>query len=151
MEEKNYIENSEIIEETENKEIVENNEIVEEGANNIEPEFETFNVTVEGNDNNIEVQNTTTVVIEPEVEELPEVEEDEVDEDSNIPATLKGCTKLNVRKEASKESEVVCVVTTDCDIAVSMENSTEDFYKIHTVMNGVLVEGYCMKQFINIE
>ena len=147
------LENNEIVQNNETiEEIVENlgEEIVEgleEGMNNVEPEFETFTVTAEGSTNDIEVQNTTTVIIEPKVEEP----EEEVDEDSNIPATLKGCTKLNVRKEASKDSEIVCVITTDCDIAVSIENSTESFYKVHTVMNGVLVEGYCMKQFVNVE
>lgn len=159
MEEKNYTEFSEITEVTENNEIVENNETVEEPVqnigdeivenleeNNVESEFETFTVTVEENVNDIEVQNTTTVVIEPEVEEEEEPVTDDV-----VPATLKGCTKLNMRKEASKDSEVVCVITKDSTITVSIGNSTEDFYKVNTIVKDVLVEGYCMKQFIDVE
>ena len=161
MEEKNYTEFSEVTEVTENNEIVENNEtveepvqnigdeiveVLEEGTNNVEPEFETFTVTVEENVNDVEVQNTTTVVIEPEVEEEEEPVTDDV-----VPATLKGCTKLNMRKEASKDSEVVCVITKDSTITVSIGNSTEDFYKVNTIVKDVLVEGYCMKQFIDVE
>lgn len=162
MEENNYTEFSEITEVTENNEIVENNETIEEpvqnigdeivealeeGMNNVEPEFETFTVIAEENVNDIEVQNTTTIVIEPEVEE----EEEEPVTDDVVPATLKGCTKLNMRKEASKDSEIVCVITKDSTITVSIGNSTEDFYKVNTIVKDVLVEGYCMKQFIKID
>ena len=67
------------------------------------------------------------------------------------PAKINGCAKLNLRREPSKDSDVVCVITKKNTITVCRELSTEDFYKVHTTIGETLVEGYCMKQFIEIE
>ena len=64
---------------------------------------------------------------------------------------LNGCAKLNVRKEASKDSEVVCVIDKDTEFTVDIVRSTEDFYKVYTCVNDVLIEGFCVKQFVSIK
>lgn len=83
--------------------------------------------------------------VQPEVKEVEPITYD------IRPAKITGCTRLNVRKEPSKDSEVVCVITSGNTITVCMEYSTEDFYKVHTTVGETLVEGYCMKQFISVE
>ena len=49
---------------------------------------------------------------------------------------------LNVRKEPSKESDVVEILDKDTTIEIFESESTKDFYKI--------TNGYVMKQFIDI-
>lgn len=70
---------------------------------------------------------------------------------TNLIAMVTNCTRLNVRKEANKNSKVVCVIANGNEVAVDLDASTEDFYKVHTVINDVLVEGYCVKEFIEIK
>ena len=82
------------------------------------------------------------VVVEPEVETT-------VEDIKN--AIVVGCVKLNVRKEPNKDSEVVCVIEEFHELTIDTVQSTNDFYKIYTSVNDVLVEGYCMKKFINIK
>lgn len=96
-----------------------------------------------------------------EVEEVSEVEETEVEEVEEVTETSNdntlvqgvviGCSRLNVRKEASKTSEVVCVITNGNEVTVDLDASTEDFYKINACVNDVLVTGYCVKEFISIK
>ena len=49
---------------------------------------------------------------------------------------------LNVRKEPSKESDVVEILDNDTTIEIFESESTKDFYKT--------TNGYVMKQFIDI-
>ena len=49
---------------------------------------------------------------------------------------------LNVRKEPSKESDVVEILDKDTTIEIFESESTKDFYKT--------TDGYVMKQFIDI-
>ena len=65
-------------------------------------------------------------------------------------ALVAKCTKLNVRKEPSKNAPVICVIAKDNEITVNIDESTDDFYKIYTESKDVLVEGYCVKEFISI-
>lgn len=93
--------------------------------------------------------------IDTPVEEVKNVEESTIPEehtgDTLIPeiveGTLKDCARLNMRKEPSKESEIVCVIDETVEFTVDLTNSTEDFYKVYTNEH----DGYCMKQFIDIK
>ena len=57
------------------------------------------------------------------------------------------CARLNVRKKPNADAEVVCVIGRSTEVMVDEENSTRTFYKVCTEAG---VEGYCMKQFIEI-
>ena len=57
------------------------------------------------------------------------------------------CEMLNVRKEPSIESEVLCEISWYTELMVYEEESTDEFYKICTASG---IEGYCMKKFISI-
>ena len=81
--------------------------------------------------------------IEPTVE--PTVEPEEIDEVEGVVLP----NRLNVRKEASKDSDIVCIVTKDTSVVVILTESTEDFYKVHT-LDTLDTEGYCMKEFIEL-
>lgn len=123
-------------------------EVVEAVAEAIVEEAEETGKTVEEVVEEI-VEETTEEVIEESVEEaqndLKETHDEIVD------GVLNGCAKLNVRAEASKEADVVCVIDKDTSFTVNLTASTEDFYKIHACVNEVLYEGFCVKQFISIK
>lgn len=86
---------------------------------------------------------------EPETQN--DLENNEDNSGTNLLAVVVNCTKLNVRKEARKDADVDCVIAKGNKVTVDLDASTEDFYKIHTVVNDVLVEGYCVKDFIEIK
>ena len=57
------------------------------------------------------------------------------------------CIMLNVRKEPSIESEILCEISWSTELMVYEDESTDEFYKICTASG---IEGYCMKKFISI-
>lgn len=142
--------------------IMENN-IVEELNHNIEK----VNEVTEENVNEIEESVKETEEITEEItnevnETVEQVEEtiNEVEESTNkIEETKKEVTeevigkiiefeKLYVRKEASKYSEPVGIVTDKDYLSIDIIHSTDDFYKVIT-SNGL--EGYCVKEFVKID
>ena len=97
------------------------------------------------------------VLTNDEVEQLSEediIDVEVTEQGSMVTGIVTNCTRLNVRKEADKEAEIVCVINKGVNVAVNLDESTEDFYKVCTPAGtGDLfgVEGYCMKQFIEIK
>lgn len=77
------------------------------------------------------------------------VTEEQQEETQNQPEPVYGvvhnCAKLNVRKQPSKDSEIVFVLNEGSEVSIDEENSTEEWYSI-THVSGV--EGFCMKQFV---
>lgn len=57
------------------------------------------------------------------------------------------CARLNVRKKPNADAEVVHIIERSAKVLIDEENSTKSFYKVCTEVG---VEGYCMKQFIEI-
>ena len=152
--------NEEIVNENEvvvenNEEIVNENEVVvennEEIVNENEEEIVNENEEEIVNENEEEVVNEDEEEVEkePEVKENEEVNEDENSEIKN--AVVVNCAKLNVRKEPNKEAEVLCIIDKNTEITVDVVNSTEDFYKVFTSSNETLIEGYCVKKFIEVK
>lgn len=79
-----------------------------------------------------------------------EIEEDELEEDDVIDATLgvvENCTKLNVRFKPNPKSDVVCVLDANTEVLIEEDGSTDDFYKIYASSG---IEGYCMKKYITV-
>ena len=64
---------------------------------------------------------------------------------------VSGCIKLRVRKEANAESDVYGTIEKGTELTVSITHSTEEFYKVNTIINDELVSGYCMKKFITLK
>ena len=69
------------------------------------------------------------------------------DKTSELIGYVTDCVKLNVREAASKDSNALCEIILNSKVIVDEENSTDDFYKVTTETG---VEGYCMKQYINV-
>ena len=79
------------------------------------------------------------------IEELDlKVEEPKVEELKTGKVT--GCTKLNVRKKADKDADVLAIIDCNKEVTVNLSDSTEEFYKICTPAG---IEGYCMKKFVD--
>ena len=103
---------------------------------------------------NKEVQNKEQEQEQNEEQEVQNEEQEQNEEENSgaiAPAVVANCKKLNVRDAADKDAEVVCVITEGTDLTVDMDKSTEEFYKVYTQAEEILVEGYCMKNFINIK
>ena len=135
----NIEEVTEVTEET----IEENTEEVNETIEQVE---ETVNEVEESNN---EAEETTEEVTEEVTE--PEVIVPSIDnnvENNEVIGKISGFEKLYVRKEASKDSEPVGIVTDKDDLSIDVARSTDDFYKVIT-SNGL--EGYCVKEFVKID
>lgn len=135
----NIEEVTEVTEET----IEENTEKINETIEQVE---ETVN-EVEESTNEAEetTEEVTEEVTEPEVI-VPSIENNV--ENNEVIGKISGFEKLYVRKEASKDSEPVGIVTDKDDISIDVAHSTDDFYKVIT-SNGL--EGYCVKEFVKID
>ena len=121
-------------------------ESTEEVKENVEQVEETIN-EVEEPTNEIEetTGEVTEEVTEPEVI-VPSIENNV--ENNEVIGKISGFKKLYVRKEASKDSEPVGIVTDKDDLSIDIARSTDDFYKVIT-SNGL--EGYCVKEFVKID
>lgn len=56
--------------------------------------------------------------------------------------------RVKVRKESNPTSEVMCLIPRDCEVEVSMKESSKTFYCV-TLASGL--QGFCMKQFIQLK
>ena len=139
----------------ENNNIEELNQNIEEVTEVKEKTIEEVNKTEEQvEENTTNVEESTEEVIKNIDEAIVESNKLEIDENNNrniAQATIIGYTKLNVRKNPSKDSEVVCIITKDSSITVDYNESTEDFYKVYVNVDNIPYEGFCMKEFISIK
>ena len=121
-------------------------ESTEEVKETVEQVEETIN-EVEETTNEIEetTEEVTDEVTEPEVI-VPSIENNV--ENNEVIGKISGFEKLYVRKEATKDSEPVGIVTDKDDLSIDVAHSTDDFYKVIT-SNGL--EGYCVKEFVKID
>ena len=119
-----------------NQNIEEVTEVTEETVNEVE---ESTNETEET------TEEVTEEVTEPEII-VPNIENNV--ENNEVIGKISGFEKLYVRKEASKDSEPVGIVTDKDDLSIDVAHSTDDFYKVIT-SNGL--EGYCVKEFVKID
>lgn len=125
-------------------------ETIEESTNEVNETVEQVEETV----NEVEEStNETEETIEKVTEEVTDQEVivpslDNNVENNEVIGKISGFEKLYVRKEASKDSEPVGIVTDKDDLSIDVARSTDDFYKVIT-SNGL--EGYCVKEFVKID
>lgn len=135
----NIEEVTEVTEETIEESTEEVNETIEQVEETVNEVEESTNETEET------TEEVTEEVTEPEVI-VPSIENNV--ENNEVIGKISGFEKLYVRKEASKDSEPVGIVTDKDDISIDVVHSTDDFYKVIT-SNGL--EGYCVKEFVKID
>lgn len=82
-------------------------------------------------------------VVEETIEEV--VEKEPVVEVTTLEGKVTGCKKLNVRKNPSTASEVICVVSENDTVLIDEVESTGEWYKICTEAGAY---GFCMKKYI---
>lgn len=63
---------------------------------------------------------------------------------------IKDCQLLNVREEASLNSKVLIILDKNSTFKVDKKNSTEDFYKISLKKDSKVINGYCLKKFVEL-
>lgn len=135
----NIEEVTEVTEKTTEKNTNEVNETVEQVEETVNEVEESTNETEET------IEEVTEEVTEPEVI-VPNIENNV--ENNEVIGKISGFEKLYVRKEASKDSEPVGIVTDKDDLSIDVAHSTDNFYKVIT-SNGL--EGYCVKEFVKID
>ena len=100
----------------------------------------------------VEVKEEPTPVEEVKPESTPTPVEEVKPEPTPAPkpvvGTVTGCAKLNVRKEANTEAEVVGVINEGSEVVINRIKSTVDFYAVCTAAG---IEGFCMKKFITVK
>lgn len=107
---------------------------------------ETVNDAVDENEQDTEA-------VEETVDDISEVLDDK-DESANSPlitsptAFVTDCLRLNVRKEPSKESEVLEVVNVNDELVIGSDLENEEWISVKTP-SGVF--GYCMKKFLAVK
>lgn len=96
----------------------------------------------------INYQNLKNQVVN-EVAETEEVVADAVSEEFELPVygVVIGCAKLNVRETPSMYGTIVCTIDEKTEVIIDEKESTEDYYKV-CLASGI--EGFCMKQFIEL-
>lgn len=82
-----------------------------------------------------------------ELAEIIEQDKNEDEETNTIIGRVHRCTKLNIRKEPSKTSEIVAIVDRDDFLAIDFEQSNDDWYAVCTVAG---ISGYCMAEFVAV-
>lgn len=108
-----------------------------------------FNKNKEQDNQVIEGQITIDEVLtEKEVSNLNENDVATVDTNGNLTGIITGCKRLNVRKEASAEADVLCVLNENTELTIDTAESTDEFYKVCTAAG---IEGYCMKMFVSVK
>lgn len=58
------------------------------------------------------------------------------------------CTKLNVRKDPNADAEVLGTISAGAEVMIDENESTDDFYNVCAASG---FEGFCMKQFVEVE
>lgn len=87
--------------------------------------------------------------------EILEAVEEEIGVETTIesvePSTVLGvvteCVKLRVRSTPEIADNVLAEIILASEVLVDLKESTDEFYKVTTEAG---IEGYCMKQYINI-
>lgn len=100
--------------------------------------------------NNDEVVNNDEVITD-NVDVTVHENMDEVEVKAEV--TTKGvvtANRLNIRKEASKEADVLTVISKGTGVGVNLTKSTDEFYCVNVIFNSEITTGYAMKEFITI-
>lgn len=64
---------------------------------------------------------------------------------------VKNASRLRLRKAASSKSEILIELERGEVVGVDLEESTENFYKVIIKDKGTKLEGFVMKEFIDLE
>ena len=80
-----------------------------------------------------------------EEEIVPNVATEE--EAAPIIGTVANCVRLNVRKYASKNADILTEIYAGNKVTIDPKKSRKEWYKVVTASG---VEGFCMKEYIEV-
>lgn len=92
------------------------------------------------------VETVETPVVEEVPTEAPVVEEP--NPSKPVTGTVVNCTKLNIRKAAKKDADILCEVKAGSILMIDMEGSKKDWYKVCTAAG---IKGYCVKDYVEVK
>ena len=101
------------------------------------------------NKNNRIVSNQVVPInndIEQKETDIEEVEETPIVKEGT--GIIVNCNLLYIRGDASKESDILGLLSRGDKVKVYFNESTKDFYKIKSLTD---IVGYCMKNYIKID
>lgn len=107
-------------------------------AEEVTPEAAPVEVEVK---EEVKVEPTPAVEVKPEPTPAPVAKP----QPKQVTGIVSGCIKLNVRKEPSKDAEIIAVINEGSEVVINRIKSTVEFFSVCTAAG---VEGYCMKKFI---
>ena len=84
---------------------------------------------------------------EETVEVSEELSEKTEEESALLIGIVTGCGRLNIRAEASSDSEVLTVVNAGSELQIHEIGTTDEFFKVTTEFG---IDGYAMCQFVSI-
>ena len=81
-------------------------------------------------------------------ETVAETHAEKVEKPVIVFGVVANCSRLNIRKEAKKDADVVTVVNAGAKLTIDADYSNKKWCKV-TTKDGK--NGYCMKEFVTIE
>ena len=57
-------------------------------------------------------------------------------------------SETNIYSDPNRNSEIVCEIQSLTEVLIDLANSSDDFYKIYTVIG---MEGFCEKEYITVK
>lgn len=96
------------------------------------------------------VEKVTEPVEAPVVDEAP-TESPVVEEpkpSKPVTGTVVNCSKLNIRKVANKNADILCEVKAGSILMIDMEGSKKEYYKVCTPAG---IKGYCVKDYVEVK
>ena len=96
-------------------------------------------------------KSTISKVEVDETVELNEVDEtssiEVADHTTPIEGIVTNCTSLNIRKQPSVDSDILCFVRVGTTLMIDESTSTEDWYNVYTAAG---MSGFCMKNYVRV-
>ena len=127
----------------------------------VQAPVETANAVVDPDPAQVPGVTTTPAVVELDPKDAPVATvTPEDDEQTSAPdpepevtvGVVSNCKMLNVRAEADKKADILCIINVGDEVEIIEEDSTDEFYYVIAGKNRqVSVEGFCMKDFITIK
>ena len=71
-----------------------------------------------------------------------------IPEPEKVFGIVSDCEKLNLRKEPSKDSEVICVLNAGTELMIDSNKSNEEWLSVY---NAEGLNGFCMKNFVTVK
>ena len=126
----------------------------EEIKNNEIKEPDTFDTIEVKDDGHVVPDFLEETVLNAGGEVVKNEQEDQNEESLKATLYVQGvvkASKLNIRKEANKNADVLTVISKGTGVEINLTDSTEEFYCVKVLVNSELTDGYAMKEFIDLK